>query len=210
MIICYTHRLVPSPISLKSVIQQLIGPDAETYSQTLGKDRGTPQKSTRKDYKNQGLRTPWEHGPLSHLCRAHKGSKRLKWHHRPSMIWPRSSALLYGCVAWCSCGIHNNGSRGCLWLFYLCLGPFSSYWFALSSLDMKVCSQSYCILLGHLLKISQGGLLFFVFVWREMEEESIWGRWEVGEATERSRETGNFDWDVMYKTRIKVKRERHR
>lgn len=41
------------------------------------------------------------------------------------------------------------------------LGPFSSHWVGTYSLDMSVCVQSHGTLLGHVLWISLGGLLFF-------------------------------------------------
>jgi hypothetical protein len=40
------------------------------------------------------------------------------------------------------------------------LGAFSSYWVASSSLDKRVCVQSYCILLCFIQQTSLGSLLF--------------------------------------------------
>lgn len=42
MIIGYTHRLVPSPITVRHFLQQLMGVDAEAHPQTLGKSLGNP------------------------------------------------------------------------------------------------------------------------------------------------------------------------
>jgi hypothetical protein len=52
MIICYIHRLVPSPTvireALSSIIQQLVGADAETYIPTLIRVKGTPPEDEEK------------------------------------------------------------------------------------------------------------------------------------------------------------------
>jgi len=74
----------------------------------------------------------------------------------------------------------------------------SSYWFALSSLDMKVCAQFYCTLLSCVRLTPWEALVF----WREVGEEWIWGRWEIGGAGRRG---GRVDCgqDVMYERRRK-------
>lgn len=70
-----------------------------------------------------------EHSPLNQLSRAHMGSQRLKW-----QAWGLQGSIpgpLHICyAAWCFVGL-------CLWLSYLLLGLFPSYWIALSSLDMR-------------------------------------------------------------------------
>ena len=69
MIICYTHRLVPSPTiireALSSIIQQLVGADAETYIPTLIRVKETPQKMRRKDCRSK--RNPRHHGNMTHI-----------------------------------------------------------------------------------------------------------------------------------------------
>lgn len=58
------------------------------------------------------------------------------------------------------------------------LRPFSAYWFASSSLDMIVCTQSYCIfhkIHDHHVQSLQSLLFHFFFLKkRERKEELIW------------------------------------
>lgn len=56
MLFCCTNRSMLSPMPNyyeRGAIQSLMGTDAETHSQTLGRDRGTPQKKGRKDHRSQ-------------------------------------------------------------------------------------------------------------------------------------------------------------
>ena len=59
--------------SQRDFIQQPMGTDAETHSQTPGGARGPPLKRVRKDCKTQ------EDRPQNQLSRLHMVSKRLKW-----------------------------------------------------------------------------------------------------------------------------------
>lgn len=68
-----------------------------------------------------------------------QGSQRLNQQSQ-SLLGSELGLLLicYGCTTWGFCVPTNSGSRwGCFWLFCLLLGPFSSHWFALTSLYMK-------------------------------------------------------------------------
>ena len=62
---------------------------------------------------------------------------------------------------WCSCGTSNSGNGHGASLTILSIGHFSSYWVALSSLDMRIYACSYCNFLCHVPLISLGGLDFF-------------------------------------------------
>lgn len=62
----------------------------------------------------------------------------------------------------------------------MCLGPFSAYWVAMSSHEMRVCAQSYCISLGHVLWISLEAC-FFSGGGEQRQEELICGKEESGE-----------------------------
>jgi len=50
--------------------------------------------------------------------------------------------VCYSCLAWICVGLLTLGMQY-LWLFCLLLGPFSSYYFALFRLDMRVCDLSF-------------------------------------------------------------------
>jgi hypothetical protein len=100
-------------------------------------------------------------------------------------VWPRSSTHVLQLCSLMFCGTPNSGRRGCLSFFCLPLGPFSSYWIPLSSLDARLCAWSSCTLLCRIwLMFQVDGLLFF---WGEMKEGwnrkkggggRNWGRWE--------------------------------
>lgn len=90
---------------------------------------------------------------------------------------------------------------GCLWLFCLSLGPFSSYCVTLSNLGMSICASSFCTLLFCVQLVSLGELLF---PWKEMEEEWIWWRGEV-RGCGRIGRTGNCSWDALCERRIQKK-----
>jgi hypothetical protein len=47
------NKLVPSTTAIRSIIPQLMGTDAGTHSQTLGRYRGTLQKMERKAHRSQ-------------------------------------------------------------------------------------------------------------------------------------------------------------
>lgn len=100
--------------------------------------------------------------------------------------------ICYGCVPWCSCGTPNSASGRCLWLFCQLLGPFSSYWVALPSLDMRVTAWSYCILLCHVWLMSLGDLLF-------SGGEKRRKRICEGGGNGRGRGKGSCGWNVLYK-----------
>lgn len=103
MIFCYSHRPVPQPNHhQRGFIQQLMGTDAETYSQTLGGAQGIMSK---REEGQEGLRTPEGHGSQKQLSRVHRGSQKLKW-----QPWSLHSSVLgslqkcWGCSACGFCG----------------------------------------------------------------------------------------------------------
>jgi hypothetical protein len=68
--------------------------------------------------------------------------------------------ICYSWVAWYSCGNPNSGSGACFWLFCLLVGPFASYWVALSSLDVMYVPGLNCSLLYHIWLMALESLLF--------------------------------------------------
>lgn len=79
-------------------------------------------KDTQKDMTKQ---TPWNQLTWTH--RAHGEGACMAM----SELEPLHK---HGCVPWSSCGTLSSGSRDCPWLFWLVLGPSSSYPVASSSL----------------------------------------------------------------------------
>lgn len=97
----------------------------------------------------EGLRTPGKHGPLNQLGKAREGSEKLKqrWWSLPGSV-PYPLHMCYGCWLTVLGRLLSVKGGGCLLPFYPFLRPFSYYWIASPSLDMRVCAWSYCILLG--------------------------------------------------------------
>lgn len=88
-------------------------------------------------------------------------SREITEFREPIGVWPTYSACYWG-----SCGIPYGRSRGYLWLSYVLVGPFSSCWVVLPSLDMMVIhlmwrlyTWFYCSLLCQVWLMSLGGLL---------------------------------------------------
>lgn len=63
-------------------------------------------------------------------------------------VYTISSPYVLRLLAYCSGQTPVSESGGCLLPFYSFLRPFSYYWIASPSLDVRVCAWSYCILLG--------------------------------------------------------------
>lgn len=130
------------------------------------------------------MRRRCEHGPQNQIRRAHRGSETDLTNKEPACVRARSSAyMLWLYVAWYSCGTPNKKETGgCLWHYYLLVGPFSSYWVATASCDRRACAQSYCILLyvGHAWWISLGGLLLFFKGKLRRSWSGGEGKWEEG------------------------------
>ena len=100
---------------------------------------------------------------------AHMASQRLKWQAQdPHGSVPGPLNICYGYLAW---GFFSETpSNGNRYIFdsYLSLRLFSSYWVALSSLQRRAFSLSYCILFYFVCLSSLRGQLF-------SEEEMGWG-----------------------------------
>lgn len=128
MVFCYTHRPEYSYNSHQRVfIQQLVGVDTKTQSQTLGGGRGILYRGGRKDCRSlRGSRTPQEHAQQNQLPRTHIASQKLS--RQSGSLYGSDPGPLHVCDAWvtCSCGISSNGIRDCFWLLCLFWGPFPS------------------------------------------------------------------------------------
>jgi hypothetical protein len=106
-------------------MQQLMGTDAETHSQTLCRALGTnpaapltppppPKREEGVLSKLEGLKTSGEQDPQNQLSRNHmdliKSQKQQTWTLYGSDLG--SWHIFYGCAVWCSCGSPNSGSWG--------------------------------------------------------------------------------------------------
>lgn len=111
------------------------------------------------------------HGPLEQLSRAHMGSQRLKRHCSAQSLLH----ICYDCYLGVLVGILVVVTGISLTLLPS-LGPFSSYFTALSSLIMRAFALSYCILLCPVRLSSLGGLFFSG---EKMEVTWIWGKGKV-------------------------------
>ena len=84
-------------------------------------------------------------------------------------------------------GKFSSDSFACTW------GP--SYWIATCSHYMRVCTQSFCILLRHIWSLSLGELIFFFNV----EDGGIdLGHRGCGVGVGRSGERGNYDQEIIH------------
>lgn len=99
----------------------------------------------------------------------------------------------YGCVPRSSCGTLSSGSRDCPWLFWLVLGPSSSYPVASSSL-----------MWGDVLSLSQADIQSLVDIHRR--PALFWSSEELmgGEREGLARGgRGSCNWDVIHERIIK-------
>lgn len=99
----------------------------------------------------------------------------------------------YDCIVSCSCA-QNGVSRDHLSVICLLLGPFTSYWVVLHSLDITNCPWSYWKLLYSVWLISLGGLTFYEI---ETGREDL-ERWRWRGGSTRSRERRKCDLEVVY------------
>lgn len=99
-------------------------------------------------------------------------------------------------ITWGSWGTPNSGSRGCLSLFILLLGPSSSVWVSSSSFNTRGCAYSYYKFdMPRLINIC--GRLVSEGKWVDLGERGIGG------GTRRRGRKGNFN--ILHERRIKRK-----
>lgn len=124
----------------RDFIHKLMWADAESHSQTLDIASGVLQRMGREEQRDK-------RGEGHHKKTAHRiNLLRFRQAHRYQGACMDLS-VCYGWIAWCSFGNPNSGNRGCIWLFFLLVGPFSSYRVVLSCLDVMVCAWPYGSLL---------------------------------------------------------------
>lgn len=94
----------------------------------------------------------------------------------------------------------KSGNKNCLWLFYLLVGTYSSYWVSPSRHDMIVHSWYYCRILCYVWLKSLGDLLFFE---RNCRGWWILGRGEMGKNRNRWGRV-NCSWAVILERIFKL------
>ena len=112
MILCYSQIGALPNYHQRGFTQQLVGTDAETHSQALGRALEILLKLRKKDFWNQ--RGQGHHKKIQNqLTWTNRVSQSLKWQpgylHGPDLgplhVWD-------SCVVWSSCWIPNSGSKG--------------------------------------------------------------------------------------------------
>ena len=144
-----------------------MGADAETHSQILGGEKAQigglhwvpPFKAWKPWWKRREKKNENQTGG------GHWESTNPTW------VCARSPAYMLCLLAWYLGRDSWQWGWKCLWFLCLILGPFSSYWVASSSLDMRFCLVLLHIVVLYLIDAPGKPALFL----EETSEELIWG-----------------------------------
>jgi hypothetical protein len=146
------------------VIQQWMEANAETHGQALVQE--APWEKGRKNCRRvvQDTTITLRESPKKDSSRFIDTDVVTM---EPAWVYAGSSVYKLWLCCFVFLSAPSSESGGSLQLFYLHLGPFSSYWAGLSSFDKRVCVWSYCNLLCRAGVIYLRGLIL---------SEGKWGR----------------------------------